>query len=309
MTWSVAYESTWTSNADKHAFWVYFFDTFLDGRGNWSTNAHPSGQSYRRQVTKTMTNTNTGETGPQTWRYNINWVTTSPTTQSALWYVEDNYTSTPHDVGDATSRVVNNIGMPGMNSGKMKIWVSDLNVDNWFVTFDGKWQGCWIYGDSYSEYGNLSDIADWNAGNSPGTPYPGTIFGPGWGSSNMSGPPGTSSGTFLYLVPTVGAVNSSYWGYALEPRGGTVIYKDFSLIASSSQSQDSTNWLVSGGVGGDVGILATPLVTSSTKTYYSATSPPQVIYYNNSTYYVSNHSASSNMQLVFDCGTTEPFTN
>jgi len=271
MTWSVAYEQTYVSaTSEKHDFWVYFFDTFLNGRGGWTVQAHQTGQSVRRSVTKTMNNTNTGETAAQTWRWNITWSSTSPTTQQVLWYADADYTTAPFDNGLNTDVEVGGIAMVNLTAGdKIKIWASDQDANNWFVTMAGQWQGGWFWGSDYAEYGNLSDIADYNSGSTPSVSYPGCIAGPGFGVSNFAGPPVTDIGnTEGYLLPALGANNDAAWNNSRNPKGGTVIYKNFPMVASSDSSTGlSTSWAMCGGSAPDVGVLVTPLVNAGTRAY------------------------------------------
>lgn len=123
-------------------YFTYFFDTFLNGRSDFSVSAHPDSSAFKRLVTKTMAN-NIITGSPFIEYYWVTWSSATSTT-NCTWYPNMLYTTTPGDSGSGTytgTALGNQFLSSGSNYGQssanlIRFWASDVN--NGFIVTRGK---------------------------------------------------------------------------------------------------------------------------------------------------------------------------
>lgn len=132
MAWSNVYTQSYSTNADTHTFLVYFFDTYLNGKTEWTVSSHPDTLAYKRSVSITL---------PSPWNGGNNvssyfWLTWGSTTNPVnyTWYEDETYTTVPGDLGTSTLNAWTNNAQWSNFTGDWRIWESSTDTSAILVT-------------------------------------------------------------------------------------------------------------------------------------------------------------------------------
>jgi hypothetical protein len=132
MTFQLQHTQNYSSSADLHTFFTYFFDTYLNGLIPWTVTAHPDASAFKRSLKLTYHNTFTN--ADFSLYYWVNWESATPT--RCIWRHDATYTTVPGDLGTYTTQTaytdaLTNVGAVGRD---FKIWQSSERADATLVT-------------------------------------------------------------------------------------------------------------------------------------------------------------------------------
>ena len=204
MTWSLLNTITPTTTADNHTMFTYLFDTAMQGRGGWTTAAHPDASSFKRKYSITLPNPNRGGAN-DTRYYWANWSSTSPTALTI--YGDATYTTTPGDLCTYTTyNSTQNAYGNGVtnNYGSYRFWTSDQNTGAMLVTMGKRLAFYWP---GWTEWALPLGSADsWDGTKGPANMYwPFPAMGVGNYNMYMRGSPTADNNSGSYYVNT-------WWG-------------------------------------------------------------------------------------------------
>ena len=131
MAWSSVYSQSYATNADSHTFMVYLFDTYLNGKTEWSVSAHPDSSAYKRSVSISLPSPWNGGSNVSSYFW-VTWGSTSPS--SWTWYEDGTYTTVPGDLGTYSINAWSSSSLWTNFSGDWRIWESSTDTNAVLVT-------------------------------------------------------------------------------------------------------------------------------------------------------------------------------
>jgi len=301
MTWSLSNTIATASAADNHTALVYLFDTYLNGRSQFTVSAHPDASAFKRRVTCTV---NDGMYGGTYSFYNwVNWTNTSPT--GLTWYEDATYTTTPGDLAtDTTSSLTTNNDLWGTTFGNWRFWTSDQDANACLVTIGKRIIFYWPGGSNYNVYSQATPAWDGTTDRTQTHIFP--YVGIANGSMYYCNRPITSGDSTLeYMMTLTPAMNSTDVGYL---GGKEIFWKSPTWMYTVNSTVSSTGWsnknLPVVQVGNDQAVWMSPSY-GNTPYHLNISGQGQKLLLNSTDWWFCPNSAVY-APLCFYMGTSEP---
>lgn len=298
MTWTQTNSISWASNSDTHAVNLYYFDTYLSGRSNWTVSAHPSASGFKRTLKRTITNNPITGSSYEMY-YWIDWQSTT-SSQSTFWNNDATYTTVPGDLGTYVDadRHYTDWGKGASSANLVRFWQSDQNANAFLVT-KGKHVLAWDPG--------IDNILCFEDSNWDGSAYkPRTHIFPAGGATPWyyNGLPDANTVTSpapRYIVPGYGGNHSNYY-----PVGSEYIFMNTPYWYSHDSTTGNTeSFPISHEGCADIGMHVDESMTSTARTTYEFSNTGSLMY-DGTNYYLRVTNSYNLPSIVFDMGTTEP---
>jgi hypothetical protein len=296
MTWTQTNTISWSGNSDTHAVNVYFFDTYLNGRANWTVTAHPDASGFKRSVKRTISNNPITGTSFEMY-YWVDWSSVTSST-STSWYNDATYTTVPQDLGTAADadRLIVTWTNGVSSANVIRFWQSDQNANAFLVT-KGKYVMMWDPG--------IDNILCFEEGTWTGQYNNRSLVFPagGGGFWRYNGLPYSRNATSplaSYITPAYGGNNVDFY-----PSDGQYIFMNTPYCYSRDRTDGAEESIpLSHEACADIGIHTDGTMSSTSRITYS--SADGSLLYDGTNYYLRSNNNYTLGSIVFDMGTSEP---